>query len=186
MHVLEASPQTNFNRGGPWYGSWIQESGGEIKWKKGPLSPMCVCVCVCWHLNHVQLCATLWTVACWSPPSMGFSRQGNWSGSPCPPPGDLFHPGTEPESLKPLGLTGRFFTATTAFALYICTVGLLCCVCLWYKHALYSELKWGNRKNKLELWAVVGKLLLLCPTDGNISWHLLSRGKFGNICDQKL
>ena len=36
-----------------------------------------------------------------SPPallSMGFSRQEYWSGLPCPPPGDLPHPGIEPAS----------------------------------------------------------------------------------------
>jgi len=27
---------------------------------------------------------------------MGFSRQEYWSGLPCPPPGDLPDPGTEP------------------------------------------------------------------------------------------
>ena len=30
---------------------------------------------------------------------MGFSRQEYWSGLPCPPPGDLPHPGTEPAYL---------------------------------------------------------------------------------------
>ena len=30
---------------------------------------------------------------------MGFSRQEYWSGSPCPPPGDLPHPGIDPASL---------------------------------------------------------------------------------------
>ena len=30
---------------------------------------------------------------------MGFSRQEYWSGMPCPPPGDLPKPETEPESL---------------------------------------------------------------------------------------
>ena len=30
--------------------------------------------------------------------SMGFPRQEYWSGLPCPPPGDLPHPGLEPES----------------------------------------------------------------------------------------
>ena len=29
---------------------------------------------------------------------MGFSRQGYWSGVPCPPPGDLPDPGTDPRS----------------------------------------------------------------------------------------
>ena len=32
------------------------------------------------------------------PLSMGFSRQEYWNGLPCPPPGDLLDPGTEPMS----------------------------------------------------------------------------------------
>ena len=35
-------------------------------------------------LSCVQLFATLWTVACHTPPSMGFSRQEYWSGLPHP------------------------------------------------------------------------------------------------------
>ena len=42
---------------------------------------------------------TLWPVACQAPLSVGFSRQAYWSGLPCPPPGDLPNPGTEPVSL---------------------------------------------------------------------------------------
>ena len=34
--------------------------------------------------------ATLWTIACWAPLSMGFSRQEYCSGLPCPPPGHPF------------------------------------------------------------------------------------------------
>ena len=41
--------------------------------------------------SHVQFCATLWTVAHQAPLSMGFFRQENWSGLPCPPPG-IFPP----------------------------------------------------------------------------------------------
>ena len=33
-----------------------------------------------------------------APLSKGFSRQEYWSGLPCPPPGDLPNPGTEPRS----------------------------------------------------------------------------------------
>ena len=36
---------------------------------------------------------SLWTVAHQAPLPMGFSRQEYWSGLPCPPPGDLSHPG---------------------------------------------------------------------------------------------
>ena len=49
-------------------------------------------------LSHVQLFATLWTVARQAPLSMGFSRQEYWSGLPCLPPGDLPNPGIEPRS----------------------------------------------------------------------------------------
>ena len=48
-----------------------------------------------------QSCPTLCnprTVAHQAPLSMGFSRQECWSGLPCPPPGDLPDPGTEPGS----------------------------------------------------------------------------------------
>ena len=45
--------------------------------------------------SRVWLFATLWTVACQAPLSMGFSRQEYWSGLPCPPPGDLPDPGIE-------------------------------------------------------------------------------------------
>ena len=40
-------------------------------------------------LTPVQLFMTPWTVAHQLPLSMGFSRQGYWSGLPCPPPRDL-------------------------------------------------------------------------------------------------
>ena len=41
---------------------------------------------------------TPWTIAHQIPLSMGFSRQEYWSGLPCPSPGDLPDPGTEPGS----------------------------------------------------------------------------------------
>ena len=58
-------------------------------------------------LSCVHLLVTLWTVACQSPLSLGFSRQEYWSGLPFPLPGDLPDPGIEP--LSPV-LAGRFFT----------------------------------------------------------------------------
>ena len=45
------------------------------------------------HFSHVQLCMTLWTVACQAPLSIGFSRREYWSGLPFPPPGDLLTQG---------------------------------------------------------------------------------------------
>ena len=49
-------------------------------------------------LSHVQLFATRWTVAHQALLSMGFSRQGYWSGLPFPSPGELPDPGIEPRS----------------------------------------------------------------------------------------
>ena len=49
-------------------------------------------------LSPVRLFATLWTVAYQAPPSMGFSRQGYWSGLSFSSPGDLANPGIEPGS----------------------------------------------------------------------------------------
>ena len=45
--------------------------------------------------KHVRLFATPWTVAYQASSSMGFSRQGYWSGLPFPSPGDLPDPGME-------------------------------------------------------------------------------------------
>ena len=50
------------------------------------------------HFSHVQLFATLWTVAVQAPLSTGFSRLEFWSGLPSPSPGELPDPGIEPTS----------------------------------------------------------------------------------------
>ena len=42
--------------------------------------------------------ATLWTIACQAPLSMGFPRQEYWSGLPFPSPGNLPDPRIEPTS----------------------------------------------------------------------------------------
>ena len=51
-----------------------------------------------YSLSHVRFFATPSTVACQAPLSMGFSRQGYWSGLPFPSPSDLPDPGIEPVS----------------------------------------------------------------------------------------
>ena len=75
------------------------------KWAKTALA-FIACVLSCFSL--VQLFATPWTVVCQAPLSMGFSRQENWNGLPCPPSGDL--PDLEPVSLMSPALVDRFFT----------------------------------------------------------------------------
>ena len=59
-------------------------------------------VCMLSHFSHVRLFVTPWTVAFKASLSMGFSRQENWSGLPCPLPGDLSYPGIKPLSLVSL------------------------------------------------------------------------------------
>ena len=49
-------------------------------------------------LSRIRLFVTPWTVTYQAPPSMGFSRQGYWSGVPSPSLGDLPDPGLEPRS----------------------------------------------------------------------------------------
>ena len=45
--------------------------------------------CMLSRFSRVQPRAILWTVACHTPPSVGFSRQKYWSGLPFPSLGDL-------------------------------------------------------------------------------------------------
>ena len=66
------------------------------------------CACMLSRLSLVWLFVTLWTLACQALLSMGFSRQEYWSGFPCPPPGDLSYPGTEPMFFTSPALAGRF------------------------------------------------------------------------------
>ena len=56
-------------------------------------------MCMCAKFSHVQLCVTLWIVALQAPPSKGILQARIWSELPCPPPGDLPHPGINPSLL---------------------------------------------------------------------------------------
>ena len=58
--------------------------GNHLKWK--------------WSCSVVSDSATPWTVVHQASLSMGFSRQGFWSGLSFPSPGDLPNPGIEPGS----------------------------------------------------------------------------------------
>ena len=64
------------------------------------------------HFSPVRLFTTPSTVVHKAPLSMGFSRQEYRSGLPCPPPGDLPNPGTEPASLMSPSLASGFFTTS--------------------------------------------------------------------------
>ena len=67
---------------------------------------------------------TPWTVACQTPLSMGFPRQGYWSWLPFPSPGDLPDLGIKLMSPE---LAGRFFTTYLARKLLFRLTCLLKC-----------------------------------------------------------
>ena len=71
--------------------------------------------------SHVQLFATLWTVAFQAPLSMGFSRQEYWSGLLCPPPGNLPKPVIEPN-----WQTGSIPLAPPGKHPYLCIYKIYC------------------------------------------------------------
>ena len=72
----------------------------------------------------VGLFATIWTVACLSPLSMGFLRQEYCSRLPFPPPGDLPDPGIKPTSpASPASAGGFFITAPPRKPLKLSTSG---------------------------------------------------------------
>ena len=66
-----------------------------------------------------RLFVTLWMVAHQAPLSMKLPRRENWSGFPCPPPGDLPDPGIKPVSLTSPALAGGFFTTSTTWEAHI-------------------------------------------------------------------
>ena len=126
-----------------------------------PFLPMCVCVfvCVCYLLSCVWLFATPWTAALQAPLSMGFSRQGYWSGLPfpsqeiCPDPG--FEPGSpalQADSLPSAPPRKPF--SSYAYSLFLCLPSYLLharplCFCVknvssWYVlcHRFVESIKW--------------------------------------------
>ena len=98
--------------------------------------------CMLPHFSPIRLFATLWTIACQAPLSMGFSRQEYWSGLLCPPPGDLPNLGTEPISLTSISFAGRLFTTSATWeALMICKM-------------IRCKNPFGNRQ-RLNIWPLL-------------------------------
>ena len=109
-----------FNYDVSWYGSlciklfwtiglsWFWMAVSFPKLRKFPtiiysnmvIAPFTLFPSVVSHFSYVWLFATLWTVACQAPLSLGFSRQEYWSGLPCVSPGDLPDQGIEPVSFS--------------------------------------------------------------------------------------
>jgi len=78
---------------------FLPSSCSTSSWASKATDMFCACLVsqLCLTLCNLMDCSP-WTVAPQAPLSMGFSRQQDWSGLPCPPPGDLLNPGIEPRS----------------------------------------------------------------------------------------
>ena len=103
----ERNSDTSYNTKELWgyYAKWPSQSQNEnTVWVH-----LNACMLSCF--SRVRLFETPWTVAWQASLSMGFSRQGHWSGLPCFPPGDLPDPGIEHTSLTSPALAGRSFTS---------------------------------------------------------------------------
>ena len=99
----------------PWLRQWRSHRGTlqdlvscHILRREATSNVKHVCACVLSCFSRVRFCATLRTIACQAPLSMGSSRQEYWSGLPCPPPGDLPDPRIEPVSLMSPALASMF------------------------------------------------------------------------------
>ena len=107
--------------------------------------------------SHVQLFTTLCTIACQAPLSMGFSRQEYWSGLPCPPLGDLPHPGTDPSLLHRLHRQVNSLPLAPPGKLKYFQLNLLI-----FHSKIYSLSLWNS--NLTAAAAAAAKSLQSCPT----------------------
>ena len=71
-------------------------------------------MCSCRVFSVMSDCAMLQTAARQAPLSVGFSRQEDWRGMQCPPPGDLPDPGVKPTSYNSC-IGGGFFTTSVTW-----------------------------------------------------------------------
>ena len=71
--------------------------------------------CMLSHFSHVQLFATVWTIAGQAPLSIRLSRQEHWNGLLCPPPGELPNSGIKLASFTSPTLAGMFFTTNATW-----------------------------------------------------------------------
>ena len=103
-------------------------------WRISCLSPPAIdCYAM---LSHVQLFATLWTVACQVPLSMEFFRQECWSWVAIPFSRVCFQPR---DRTQVSCIAGRFFTSEPSGKPYNCDTALhRLCFCFYFFKALAS------------------------------------------------
>ena len=103
---------------------------------------------------------TPWTVARQVPLSMGFSRQGYWSGLPCPPPGDFPNPGIHlcflhcrwilyqltcqgsPSIPTPVPMVHLYFACVTSFSFILFSRAIWCLASLTFGE--FFDANWGG------------------------------------------
>ena len=75
--------------------TWVAESDMTkgLNWLKWVIYLVLLCLFASLVSKSASLCTAAHRAL-----SMGFSREEYWSGLPCPPPGNLLHPGIQPES----------------------------------------------------------------------------------------
>ena len=123
----------------------------------------------CMHAKSLQSCPTFWEPMNYSLPpsphpaqallSMGFFRQ-YWCGLPCPPPGDLPHPGIKPVSPAALALQVDSLPLSHVEAPIICLLNYkftkirkwkmrmqYLSSLLWHAYNIMGSLKFSNSQN---------------------------------------
>ena len=117
--------------------------------------------------------ATPWTIVHQAIPSMGFSRQGYWSGLPFPSPGDLPDPGIDPTS--PALPAGLFTTAPPGKPMCICSFQQIweisshyCFKCNSLKYKAVFLRRQAHSKPALFHWTMSDKVYLFLFSKINI------------------
>ena len=90
-----------------------------------------ILACLLSHFSHIQLFATLGTVAHQDPLSMGFPSPKYWSGLPFPSAGDPPDPGIELVLLVSPALPGMSFTTSTTWEAHIVLCHPLFLICIF-------------------------------------------------------
>ena len=109
---------------------------GMCSFQPGPSRPLSQCLvdlCLLSLFSHVGLFATLWTVACQAPQSLGFSRQEYWS---CHALFQVIFPTQGWTHIS--CIAGRFFTDWATREALLC--GQWCLKVLLFNPASYSPL----------------------------------------------
>ena len=124
------------------------------------------CMMCAKSLSTVRLPATPWTVARQAPLSMGFSRKKYWSGSSCPPSGDLPDPGIEPKSHVPCIGDGFFTTSATGKPKFFSHIQVqMIFISLQYRRQPILVVVLGRVETKIKtkglLWCLSGKEICL-------------------------